>query len=1541
MVKLNWRRSRALWFGVSSTALTFGMTISAANAACVTSGSSVTCDASAPNPSRNGAAGTQVSLLSGAIVQVDDPYAGATPITSTISIYSNGQLTTAAGSQIINNLGSAVATGSNATLSLSGSITGNGGTGILLGSNSSLVANQGASIQTVGNGIGTTGAGAQITINGAVRTSGNNAIGIIPGSNGTFGFSLYTASITVGATGSVSTTGQSAHSVVLTGGSSLSVAGTLSATGSGSSAIFYQSGATPSSAVSVDILAGATVSASQAPAITSSASSAPMNLRIAGTVSGPANGTAIALGSGNDTLTLVTGGTVNGLIDGGAGTDTINLTGTGNGTLGSTANIEKVASQSGNWTLGSGFKAASVTYAGSGTTTNNGTIEGTGQVLGTADYQSSATFVNTGTIRSTSGTAGSPAVFINGSASLANSGLIQAAVDGVAFSSGGTFTNSGTITAGGTAFSLFGSSFSNSGTIRSTGGIGAVITGSTGSIFNRTNSGLIEGATIGAAVSTNIVNTGTIRSAGLGVRIDSYAQIDNRAGAVISGDVAAISPSFGMTSNAVIRNAGTINGNVSFAQTVDFLHGTSNNVFYAESGGVLNGNLVLGYGDYLITELAGSGNGKFAGITGTVTANSSNVRFRVRGNAAIDYAPIAGFQSIGYELMDGGTLTLTASAPQTAPLGLAGVGAIDLNTNISTTDQLAIGMSSPTTGYNNSGVATKLDITSRGSISLSHVSANTYPGGAIVLAGESSLLNLGSVSVSDTTATVGVSAVTGGTLVTNNGTISIGGAIGVRGAKALVNTGSITQIAGSKDSIGIIDVPTLTNSGTIQVNGMAYWNGTSSLQVNITNLASGVISGGQTAISVAGSLTLTNAGTISATSGNQPIAIFGSSGSQANITNSGLIRGDIQLTGRNNSIDNSGVIAGNVMLGAGNDSFTLRTGGSVTGTIDGGAGRDAMVLAGTGSGTLGANVNFESLNVQSGTWTLSAASTYANGTTIASGATLVGNAATLTGSIVDNGTLRIDQATDATLAASISGNGLFSKAGAGTLTVGSLANFTGTLQIAAGSLASASAVTIGSGQTISGNGTISAPTVTLGAGGRIAPGASIGTLTIGGNLVQQAGSVYAAEIGATTADRIIVNGSATLQAGAQLAVSGTAGAIGTRYTLLTATGGVTGTYAVTFDATSLTELRLAYSANAITADVIRSRLGVFTVGQTTNERAVATALGVIGESNAAYAAIVAQPSDAVVRAGLGALSGDIHPAMRTAMVRDASLVRNTTLDHAADGEQGFTLWGGGLAGWGHDDGTPGGRGATRTQRDTIGGLVGVRYGLDRFSFGLAGGYSRTKLRLPDHASDGRLKTVHLLGYASGTVHGFRVRATGGYSWVDGRTDRQIAIGSFTDRLRADTDGGILQGSFDVALPLAIGGGQIIPLLGVEGYRTRSDAFSETGGAAALTAGKRLQASAFSRAGFEAKTPSLGAISAEGSLAWVHRLAGEDPTTVASFGGAGGFRVAGAPLSRDAAEASLGLGWAVSQRLRLTASYRGTIGDKGEDNGVRVVATLRF
>jgi fibronectin-binding autotransporter adhesin len=121
----------------------------------------------------------------------------------------------------------------------------------------------------------------------------------------------------------------------------------------------------------------------------------------------------------------------------------------------------------------------------------------------------------------------------------------------------------------------------------------------------------------------------------------------------------------------------------------------------------------------------------------------------------------------------------------------------------------------------------------------------------------------------------------------------------------------------------------------------------------------------------------------------------------------------------------------------------------------------------------------------------------------------------------------------------ISGSGLLTKKGAGTVTIGSTATYTGATVIDAGRLlvngnatAALGAVSVNAGGILGGTGSLGGA-ITVASGGSLAPGASIGTLTGGSTVSLLDGSAFDFEINtsSTTAD--------LLKAAAGLALTGT------------------------------------------------------------------------------------------------------------------------------------------------------------------------------------------------------------------------------------------------------------------------------------------------------------------------------------------------------------------------------------------------------------------
>ncbi|MGJ4961690.1 autotransporter outer membrane beta-barrel domain-containing protein [Bradyrhizobium sp. HKCCYLRH3061] len=185
------------------------------------------------------------------------------------------------------------------------------------------------------------------------------------------------------------------------------------------------------------------------------------------------------------------------------------------------------------------------------------------------------------------------------------------------------------------------------------------------------------------------------------------------------------------------------------------------------------------------------------------------------------------------------------------------------------------------------------------------------------------------------------------------------------------------------------------------------------------------------------------------------------------------------------------------------------------------------------------------------------------------------------------------------------------KTGSGTLVLTAANTYTGNTVVNGGTLevngtaANSALTTVNSGGTLAGIGTVKGTQIN--AGGTFAPGngTPASTMAISGNLAFQSGAIYLVQVDTTTASRVNVTGTATLN-GATVAANYANGTyVAKKYTILTATGGVSGT----FGGVTNTGIPAGFSAT-VTYDANNAFLNLaMSASGNVNQQNVSNALG--------------------------------------------------------------------------------------------------------------------------------------------------------------------------------------------------------------------------------------------------------------------------------------------------------------------------------------------
>ncbi|MEG0868268.1 MAG: autotransporter-associated beta strand repeat-containing protein [Hafnia sp.] len=512
---------------------------------------------------------------------------------------------------------------------------------------------------------------------------------------------------------------------------------------------------------------------------------------------------------------------------------------------------------------------------------------------------------------------------------------------------------------------------------------------------------------------------------------------------------------------------------------------------------------------------------------------------------------------------------------------------------------------------------------------------NTYSGGTHINGGTlqlSSDTNLG--------ASVGALSFDGGTLATSS---SFGTS---RTVTLNVGNGTIKTAAGTALTMaGVVGgngLLTKKDDGTLILTGTNTWTGGIAVNDGVVQISRDVNLGAATGsltldggtLEVTGSFGTSRATTLNAGGGTVDTAIGTTltmnsiAGGSGSLTKAGT--GTLTLTNNNTYSGGTTITDGTLQLGSGG------TGGSVAGNV---TTNGALVFNRSNTATFAGIISGSGTvsQIGSGKTVLTGTNTWSGGTTISDGTLVAQNGAALgAGTVANHTTLQLDVAQNDTVANMLTGSGLLSKTGSGTVTLIGSGSREGAVAVSGGTLAF--------GQ--SGDFNADSLSVANGAGVAVSANADV---VLSGAYSQVAGASLSVVQGAQpaiSAGTANLNGTLNLSGYNVAPPSSASGITAAQYTVIHTTNGITGNFSgvnLNGVASPVDYLRLAgrISGNDYTVGYGLSWLegaangtGSFTLAGATDAFNVDVALG----NQAAGAYLSSWDGKTLTKAGAGTLT---------------------------------------------------------------------------------------------------------------------------------------------------------------------------------------------------------------------------------------------------------------------------------------------------------------
>lgn len=496
--------------------------------------------------------------------------------------------------------------------------------------------------------------------------------------------------------------------------------------------------------------------------------------------------------------------------------------------------------------------------------------------------------------------------------------------------------------------------------------------------------------------------------------------------------------------------------------------------------------------------------------------------------------------------------------------------------------------------------------------------------------------------------------------------------------------------------------------------------------------------------------------------------------------------------------------------------------------------------------------------------------------------------------------------------------------------------------------------------------------------GTLAPGNSPGRLVVQGSVTQMAGSTFSVDVDGATAgigaghyDTLALLGANSVYRAAgtlQIKLRGITGdatnsftpVIGQTFQIVTAEGGVTGTYTTlaqpTQDLPANSRFDVLYGANSITLAVTANSYAKLAAGSTINAVNVGSAVDTVRAAAGAMPATTGSRF-AMQLVGLSAsqvvgvlhqAAGEIHADSMDVLLRANRLGSAAVSEHLAgivgdmsDQPIGRRIWGTVTHDGGHVDGNnQAGRYDSRVNGMTMGIDTSIGSGLVA---GVGFGYSQSKV---DAGSLGNSKVSSYKGFAyanwqrAGSFVNAIVQAGADRYHIDRRVD--LTSGSLA--LSSDPKGASWSADVEAGHRFDIRGVAIVPSAGMAYDSIDRDALTERGDEMVrLNFGDANRNALLGRASVRVSTSvSLGTMVMQPYALAMMTHEFDDRATVLKAGMVGtGFSVGAAAAGTNALKTGAGVELAVSRGVSLRVGYRYTLLQNASANSVDGGLSIRW